>query len=154
MPEQEQSRAMIDVANSWARKDPVGLATYIDDAGELDIRYNYARITEGLASQDVEAAAAWADNLESQDHRHYATLGLALHEMKSSPATAFQRLEKMDGKPSRAIRHSLNLTYGKILERWAYYDPAGARSALEESSLTDKEKSKLLKSVEHLEPAL
>ena len=152
LPEDEQARAMVSVANEWAKSDPIGLATYLQQ-GELDIRYNYARIAEGIADRDDEAAAAWVEGLESEDHRSYGIMGLAQRAMHTSPANAFEMLERIGNTLPRNMQHAYGRSCEKVFEQWAYFDPASARSALEKSSLSQKQKSRILKAVANLKVA-
>lgn len=150
LPEKDQARAIGYITTSWAETDPVGLASYLKNH-ELDARYNYTRVAEGFANRDFDNAVGWVEALETGEPLHYGVIGLARHLTQTSPAEAFDLMQRFEDQSSRSTSHSANRTYEDILKQWAYFDPGAALKALEDSSLPEKQKSKFLKSIENLE---
>jgi hypothetical protein len=136
------------VAAAWARRDPRGLASYIEKEGELDMRYNYVRLARELADEDYGRAASWVSNLQSPKHRNYGMIGLAESLAQSAPRDALRILDEVEDQ--RSVRSARRRAYETILEEWAYFDPASARRVLYEVDLPKKQKSKLFDSIRNL----
>lgn len=150
LPEKDKAFAIRDITSSWAATDPVGLASYLKSA-DIDARYNYAKVAEGFANRDLDSAVAWVEGLESGEPLHYGVMGLAQHLAQSAPADAFDLMQQFADEGSATSRRSEHRAYQDILKQWAYFDPAAAIAALEDSSLPDKQKNTFLKSIQEME---
>lgn len=133
----------------WALRDPQPAAAYAIEIGRLNEGLNipYDDIAGAWATMDIEAARSWVSLLPAGKEKEVAGYRLESYAAYLHPEKSFLNLTSIE-KPadSRARLSGLR----KVVEEWAYHDPAKAKASIESATISNSDKKTLLKTIEYV----
>lgn len=128
------------IASSWSNFDPEAASAWASTLpDEKAQRYAVSAVVSSWAARDIEQTSQWVHNLPVGKTRDGGVKSLINTFSNQKPALAFEWADTISDEDQR--RYSL----GSIVRQWKQYDPEGARNAVENAKLTEKEYEYLTK---------
>jgi hypothetical protein len=138
-PDDVDDQALISVVSSWSRQDPRSASAWLSGLPDSSSKQRaLAQIATIWAGSDPQAAETWLRSEWLGDSRDAAIAGFSNVVARTSPEKAFDWAEQMQDERFRERQLE------SIAMRWLEKDSAGARHAIQRSSLPQQKKEGLL----------
>ena len=117
------------IMNHWAQREPAAAAAYLQNSdtrliGSSNLNSHVQNVSYQWATQDREAAMAWANSLENEAMRSSAISGIHNHMAASNPAEAAQHLTGVNDPDLRSQLVS------NLASNWTNHDHQAAEAWL------------------------
>lgn len=124
---------------AWWQTDPAAAANYAlahaDDAAGQNMA---ATIAQSMAAEDPEKAQNWANQIQNPQARTHAQTGIAIGLARTDPARALGLAIALP--PGEDQQTALTIA----VHEWMMRDPNGAQAWIQQSTIADNEKKRLL----------
>ena len=137
----DRDRAIEDVAESWARKDPAGAAAWVVQQQTEDPEDAIRGVISSWTAQDSGAALAFIQQQPAGELRDEATTTYIWSNRGASPQETIQLAESISDEGSRSR------TIGMTAMRWMQEDKEAATAYIQQSTaLSDEAKQRIIES--------
>ena len=137
----ERVSALLTVASWWAEKYPAAAYEWAMKLPRLPEIYGRDEalkiVAEAWVKKDPVSASEWAMKLPEGNVRDNALTNVAMNWTVKDPVSASEWAMKFPGEKFLP----------PLISQWAYNQPDNARNWIEQSSLSQDEKDKLLKNI-------